>query len=202
MGVFFSWVYPPISVVVRSLDRRFQRAYNVSITKYRQDTTQILDRYLRFLIPLLTVSAKPNIEGGAQCPTRANSTLSCRSRSSIPLQDIWFRKSESITTVRKARRHSRNGWSSKKAAKTPKTTKREPRFLQPWPSFSVLTSESNLYGETAFEKVGVRPMSIWWTWRDSNPRPLGCEPNALPAELQARTLLLYTVFWKKQEKKR
>ncbi len=26
----------------------------------------------------------------------------------------------------------------------------------------------------------------WWTWRDSNPRPLGCEPNALPAELQAR----------------
>src|SRR5690606_30055535 len=20
----------------------------------------------------------------------------------------------------------------------------------------------------------------WWTWRDSNPRPFGCEPNALP----------------------
>ena len=26
----------------------------------------------------------------------------------------------------------------------------------------------------------------WWTQRDSNPRPLGCEPNALPAELWAR----------------
>ena len=25
----------------------------------------------------------------------------------------------------------------------------------------------------------------WWTRRDSNPRPLGCEPNALPAELRA-----------------
>ncbi len=25
----------------------------------------------------------------------------------------------------------------------------------------------------------------WWTQRDSNPRPLGCEPNALPAELWA-----------------
>ena len=28
--------------------------------------------------------------------------------------------------------------------------------------------------------------TLWWTRRDSNPRPLGCEPNALPAELQAR----------------
>ena len=27
--------------------------------------------------------------------------------------------------------------------------------------------------------------TFWWTWRDSNSRPLGCEPNALPAELQA-----------------
>ena len=35
------------------------------------------------------------------------------------------------------------------------------RFLQPCPSFSVLTSEPNLYGETAFEKMDVRPMSIW-----------------------------------------
>ena len=24
----------------------------------------------------------------------------------------------------------------------------------------------------------------WWRRRDSNPRPLGCEPNALPAELR------------------
>ena len=27
---------------------------------------------------------------------------------------------------------------------------------------------------------------VWWTQRDSNPRPLGCEPNALPAELWAQ----------------
>jgi hypothetical protein len=25
-----------------------------------------------------------------------------------------------------------------------------------------------------------------WSWRDSNPRPFGCHPNALPAELQPR----------------
>ena len=25
---------------------------------------------------------------------------------------------------------------------------------------------------------------VWWRRRDSNPRPLGCEPNALPAELR------------------
>ena len=31
----------------------------------------------------------------------------------------------------------------------------------------------------------VRQLAAWWTQRDSNPRPLGCEPNALPAELQA-----------------
>src|SRR3972149_11235189 len=26
----------------------------------------------------------------------------------------------------------------------------------------------------------------WWTQGDSNPRPLGCQPSALPAELWAR----------------
>ncbi len=31
----------------------------------------------------------------------------------------------------------------------------------------------------------------WWTRRDSNPRPLGCEPNALPAELRAH----FAAFW-------
>jgi hypothetical protein len=28
-----------------------------------------------------------------------------------------------------------------------------------------LTSEANFYGETAFEKIDVRPMSIWWRRR-------------------------------------
>ena len=30
------------------------------------------------------------------------------------------------------------------------------------------------------------PLAEWWRRRDSNPRPLGCEPNALPAELRPR----------------
>ncbi len=32
----------------------------------------------------------------------------------------------------------------------------------PWPSDSVLTLQPHPYGEAAFEKVGVRVMSIWW----------------------------------------
>ena len=32
----------------------------------------------------------------------------------------------------------------------------------PWPSDSVLTSQPHPYGKAAFEKVGVRVMSIWW----------------------------------------
>ena len=33
----------------------------------------------------------------------------------------------------------------------------------------------------------------WWTRRGSNPRPLGCEPNALPAELRAHIVDLTTI---------
>ena len=34
--------------------------------------------------------------------------------------------------------------------------------------------------------AGIRRDFLFvWTWRDSNPWPLGCEPNALPTELQA-----------------
>ena len=33
----------------------------------------------------------------------------------------------------------------------------------------------------------------WWTRRGSNPRPLGCEPNALPAELRAHVVDLTTI---------
>ena len=41
----------------------------------------------------------------------------------------------------------------------------------PWPSDSVLTLQPHPYGKAAFEKVGVRVMSIWWTRRESNPCP-------------------------------
>lgn len=39
----------------------------------------------------------------------------------------------------------------------------------------------------------VRQLAAWWTQRDSNPRPLGCEPNALPAELRAHVVDLTTI---------
>ena len=53
------------------------------------------------------------------------------------------------------------------------------------PRASVLTSQPHPDGKAAFEKAGVRVMSIWWTRRGSNPRPLRCERSALPAELRA-----------------
>ena len=46
-------------------------------------------------------------------------------------------------------------------------------------------SDRTFNGKAAYKRVGVRPIFIWWTRRDSNPRPLGCEPNALPAALRA-----------------
>ncbi len=45
--------------------------------------------------------------------------------------------------------------------------------------YLLLTSQPHPYGKAAFEKVGVRVMSIWWTIRDSNPGPIGYEPTAL-----------------------
>ena len=32
-------------------------------------------------------------------------------------------------------------------------------------------SERTLHGETAAEEIGVRPIPVWWRWRESNPRP-------------------------------
>ena len=39
------------------------------------------------------------------------------------------------------------------------------------PLTAFLTSQPHLYGKAAFEKVGVRVMSIWWSRGESNPRP-------------------------------
>lgn len=33
----------------------------------------------------------------------------------------------------------------------------------PWSLSFVLTSQSHQHGKTAFEKAGVRVMSIWWS---------------------------------------
>ena len=34
-------------------------------------------------------------------------------------------------------------------------------------------------------------MTVWWRRRGLNSRPLGCEPNALPAELRPHILLVH-----------
>ncbi len=49
----------------------------------------------------------------------------------------------------------------------------------------VLYVKSNSYCKSSGEEVSVRPIPVWWTRRGLNPRPLGCEPSALPAELRA-----------------
>ena len=46
-------------------------------------------------------------------------------------------------------------------------------------------SNRNNKSEPMTNRQKVRIILFWWTRRGSNPRPLGCEPNALPAELQA-----------------
>lgn len=50
-------------------------------------------------------------------------------------------------------------------------------------------SERTLHGEAAAEEIGVRPIPVWWTRRDSNPRPPRCERGALPTEPRAHILL-------------
>ena len=60
-------------------------------------------------------------------------------------------------------------------------------------------SATHLYGKTAFEITGVRPMPVWWSIGGSNPWPPDCEPGALPAELIPRAikyLRLYTAVGK------
>ena len=52
------------------------------------------------------------------------------------------------------------------------------------PIFNFL--DINNKSEPISDWIKVRIILIWWTRRDSNPRPLGCEPNALPAELWAQ----------------
>ena len=45
-------------------------------------------------------------------------------------------------------------------------------------------------------------LSRWWRRRGLNPRPLGCEPNALPAELRPHVVLRkYTAYRKKMQEK-
>ena len=53
------------------------------------------------------------------------------------------------------------------------------------PHSLLLTSQPYPYGKAAFEKVGVRVMSIWWRRGELNPRP-----KTLPRELlRAQTVV-------------
>ena len=50
------------------------------------------------------------------------------------------------------------------------------------PLLSVLTSQPHSYSKAAFEKIGVRVMSIWWRRGESNPRPKVLPPEPLRAQ--------------------
>ena len=54
-------------------------------------------------------------------------------------------------------------------------------------------SNRNNKSEPMTNRQKVRIILFWWTRRGSNPRPLGCEPNALPAELRAHVVDLITI---------
>ena len=54
-------------------------------------------------------------------------------------------------------------------------------------------SNRNNKSEPMTNRQKVRIILFWWTRRGSNPRPLGCEPNALPAELRAHVVDLTTI---------
>ena len=59
------------------------------------------------------------------------------------------------------------------------------------PIFNFL--DINNKSEPISDWIKVRIILFWWTRRGSNPRPLGCEPNALPAELRAHIVDLITI---------
>ena len=59
------------------------------------------------------------------------------------------------------------------------------------PIYNVLNINNK--SEPISDWIKVRIILIWWTRRGSNPRPLGCEPNALPAELRAHIVDLITI---------
>ena len=54
-------------------------------------------------------------------------------------------------------------------------------------------SNRNNKSEPMTNRQKVRIILFWWTRRGSNPRPLGCEPNALPAELRAHVVDSITI---------
>ena len=88
----------------------------------------------------------------------------------MPLHDTSFRKSAVSTKARKDRRFTRSGLRN-----IPNTQKSEKvRWGRGDLSglFLLTTlSEPYLHGETAVKEVRVRPMSVWWRRRESNPRP-------------------------------
>ena len=88
----------------------------------------------------------------------------------MPLHDTSFRKSAVSMKAKKDRRFTRNGLRS-----IPNTQKSEKvRWGRGDLSglFLLTTlSEPYLHSKTTVKEVCVRPMSIWWRRRESNPRP-------------------------------
>jgi len=46
----------------------------------------------------------------------------------------------------------------------------------------MLVSEPHRHGEAAVEIIGVRPILIWWSWGELNPRPKALPQNFLRAQ--------------------
>ena len=82
---------------------------------------------------------------------------------------------------------------SKKRAKTHKlkikknSKKRESRRENFNSRFFVVTLQEFFNGETAFEIVGVRAMSIWWRRGESNP----CPKTHPTGFLRVKSILIY-----------
>ena len=80
-----------------------------------------------------------------------------------------------------------------------KETPRQAYFVKSLVNQGFCKKKLDTNRDTHCIKIGVQ---LWWTRRDSNPRPLGCEPNALPAALRAHAYQLeyYNTLFEKVKK--
>ncbi len=101
---------------------------------------------------------------------KANMMWISRKRFWMPLPDTSFRKSAASTKARKVRRFTRSGWRSILSMQKSKKVRWGRGDLSGLFLLST-SSDPYLHSETAVKEICVRPMSIWWRRRESNPRP-------------------------------
>ena len=88
----------------------------------------------------------------------------------LPLPAFSSQRYENTMTVNRANGSLRSG-RQYKAKRNKRIKTAEAKAFTPWPPLFVSTSEPHHHGKAAFEIIGVRPMSIWWRWRELNPCP-------------------------------